>query len=70
MNQTEWIPFEGTFEDFEKADLAAAGVLIEDDHGCQELIGHINELGGVCDCCSYLGTVVVRYRVVWRSVTD
>lgn len=50
--------------------LNKAGVLIEfeqDGKKEQRLIGHMNELGGVCDDCTEIksDTIILRYRIVW-----
>ena len=68
---TEWTyPTDMTLYDFQSAGLAVPGMLVEfyDKRGGTKtvLIGHMNDLLGVCDDCSEDGGArVVRYRRVW-----
>lgn len=52
---------------FQSEGLARPGTLIETDDGTY-LIGHINEVAGICDDCTELGryskTIITRYAVV------
>ena len=70
-----WIKFNGTLKDFRNADLCVAGVVIRipmlycPGEQTEYLIGHMNELGGVCDDCKDLkdDQLVESYRVVWKA---
>ena len=67
---TEWThPTDMTLGDFQSAGLAVPGMLVElhDKRGSRTvLIGHMNDLLGLCDDCSADGRAkVVRYRRVW-----
>ena len=68
--ETEWThPADMTLGDFQSAGLAVPGMLVElhDKRGSRTvLIGHMNDLLGLCDDCSEDGRAkVVRYRRVW-----
>jgi hypothetical protein len=47
--------------------LNKAGTLIETEDGKQYLIGHINELSGICDDCREFenSTIIKRYAIVY-----
>lgn len=64
-----WINYGKTFKEFRHEGLAKPGVIVEleDTEPEQLLIGDINELGGVCDCCDVGdGSKVTRYAIVWE----
>lgn len=68
-----WVEYGKGFGEMRDADLAKPGVVIElagsgGEDTCQLLIGDINELGGICDCCRDVSRseVVLRYAVVWE----
>lgn len=68
--ETTWThPDNMTLGDFQSAGLAVPGMLVElhDERGTTTaLIGHMNDLLGLCDDCSEDGGAqVVRYRRVW-----
>ena len=54
--------------DFVSLDLNKAGTLIDTEKGIF-LIGHINQVGGICDDCSDFDddTIVKRYKIVWEE---
>lgn len=57
---------------FYRTGMAKAGVMVEfESNGevVQRLIGHVNELGGVCNDCAEISaeTTILRYRVVWNG---
>ena len=67
---TDWAyPTDMTLYDFQSAGLAVPGMLVElhDKRGSRTvLIGHMNDLLGLCDDCSEnRNAQVVRYRRVW-----
>jgi hypothetical protein len=47
----------------------AAGILVEFADGEQSLIGHVNQMNGVCDDCTPDNDIrnAVRHKVVWRA---
>ena len=55
-------------DSFTERGLAQAGVLIDTKEGIF-LLGHINQLGGVCDDCKVFEpeTIVRKYKVVWQK---
>lgn len=59
-----WVNYNVDGRDFQK--LAKPGVLIEFENGETLLIGHINKLGGVCDCCVEFSdsAIIKRYKVL------
>ena len=69
--QPDWIeinlPYSSDLDDesFEDKGLNKPGTLIETDKGIF-LIGHINPLMGVCNCCTAFdsNTIVKRYKVI------
>jgi hypothetical protein len=69
VKKHKWVQFGKTWKEFKKQKLVRPGTVVEIDHqkGIQQLlIGHVNELGGECDCC-YAFTkdaIVYRYRVI------
>ena len=71
-----WIPGKGrTFDEIRDLDRVKPGMVfrIRDRHGVvsENLVGHINPLGGVCDDCRDIerGDVVVEYRYLkkWKD---
>jgi hypothetical protein len=68
------IPFgplwEGTLEldSFHKRGLAKPGVLVKIEGDGNFLIGHVNDEGGVCGCCSVIrpNSVVEKYKVLCK----
>lgn len=68
-----WIEINLPFWDCKENDsfsgrgLNMPGVLIRMKDGAEYLIGHINELRGVCDDCTEFGSdaIVAAYQVVW-----
>lgn len=72
---SDWVPFEGMWEDFDRAKLARAGTQIRvqlKHYGggyldpTEYLIGDMNECGGGCGCCGMVDytTKVIAYRVL------
>jgi hypothetical protein len=55
-------------DSFSKRGLAIAGVLIR-IKGKEVLIGHINEMRGICDDCTYFSPeeIVTHYKIVWKA---
>ena len=53
----KWITFSGKVK---------IGMIIEVENGDQYLVGHINILGGTCDCCSEFihSDVIKRYKII------
>lgn len=64
MTQT-WHPFGKPWRDFEAANLNQPGTVVVVS-GEMFLIGHINELRGVCDDCTEFssGSIVEQYLVM------
>ena len=70
----EWIKINLPFNNYENDNsfygkgLAKPGTLIKIDNK-EYLIGHINEAGGICDCCEFFDgeTVIESYKIVWRK---
>jgi hypothetical protein len=72
-----WVAFNDTWDNFQVNELNNPGTLIE----CFDqrkgaaykeifLIGHINPLGGVCDCCTdmrYEKIIVTRYVILYKD---
>lgn len=49
------------------------GMLIEFDDGTQDLVGHVNALGGVCDCCDKFRYCTPKYPsgvTRWMQLVD
>jgi hypothetical protein len=44
-----------------------AGILLEFEDGEQSLIGHVNQMNGLCDDCTADNQIhnAVRHKVVW-----
>lgn len=72
--KSEWIylnlPYGPEYEkSFLSFGLNKPGTLIDTDDGIY-LIGHINQLCGVCDCCTKFPeeTIIKRYKIIWDEV--
>lgn len=69
MSNVEWIQLEDgtTFEEFRQRNLSVPGTVIKTYQG-EYLIGDINQLAGVCDCCTEFtpDTIVLAYKVIWK----
>ena len=69
-----WIEINLPFWDWKENDsfsgrgLNIPGVLIRMKDGEEYLIGHINEIRGVCDDCTEFGSdaIVAAYQFVWK----
>lgn len=68
-----WIEYNKPFwcsdgDSFKGEGLNNPGALIETSKGIY-LIGHINEICGVCDDCTQFepDTIVIRYKIVWKE---
>lgn len=59
-----WIPVNTTFKEFKKNGLLKVGIIL--DFGDEKiLVGHINQLGGLCDDCPVgAGRIVNAYAEV------
>lgn len=67
---SDWIEYGKSWKDFADDQLNNSGTVIECDDGATLLIGNINELSGVCDCCAEFthgNTIIVRYKVVYTK---
>jgi hypothetical protein len=70
-----WIAYGKSWQDFEYHDeLANSGTLVEIKDAFSgkistQLIGDVNEQGGVCDCCANIcdSDIVLRYAVVFNK---
>ncbi|WP_280420037.1 hypothetical protein [Nocardia carnea] len=66
----EWI--DGPPPEMDHAHWIPPGVLLETNDGRTILVGHINQLGGLCNDCreDITAADVVRHRFVWRGKED
>jgi hypothetical protein len=66
----EWIEFGKSFGEFQQLGLAKPGVLLDTPTFGLQLIGHMNEGGGFCDCCQSPRDLVSRYKTIYEFSAD